>query len=156
MLASAIHQHTPAIGIHMSPPFWISLPSPTASHPYRLLQSRGLSSLSIYSKFPSAIYFTYARVYLKQLSGCPMDIILSSSGDANISRVINLFASLDLSFPTALGWSHCLLNSYSNSNNNHSMLSTLGAGSNLGTQCISLIRYSELEIITHRSSWLLP
>ena len=42
MLASTIHQHESAIGIPMSPPSWTSTPS----HPSRLLQSLGLSSLS--------------------------------------------------------------------------------------------------------------
>ena len=46
MLVSAVHQHEPAIGIHMSPPSWTSLPPPTSSHPSRLPQSPSLSSLS--------------------------------------------------------------------------------------------------------------
>ena len=33
MLVSAMHQHESAIGIHMSPPSWNSLPLPTPSHP---------------------------------------------------------------------------------------------------------------------------
>ena len=46
VLVSAIHQHESAIGIHMSSPSWTSLPPPTPSHPSRLSQSTGLSSLS--------------------------------------------------------------------------------------------------------------
>ena len=46
VLVHAIHQHESAIGIPMSPPFWTSLPLPTASQPSRLSQSPGLSSLS--------------------------------------------------------------------------------------------------------------
>ena len=39
MLVSAIHQHESAIGIHMSPPSWTSVPPPTPFHPSRLSQS---------------------------------------------------------------------------------------------------------------------
>ena len=42
---SHIHQHKSATGIHVSPPFWNFLPSPTPSHPSRLSQSTGLSAL---------------------------------------------------------------------------------------------------------------
>ena len=42
---SAIHQHEPAIGIHMSLPSWTSLPPATPSHPSRLSQSTRSSSL---------------------------------------------------------------------------------------------------------------
>ena len=45
VLISAIHQHESATGVHMSPPSWTPLPSPTPSHPSRLSQSPGLSSL---------------------------------------------------------------------------------------------------------------
>ena len=45
-VVSAKHQYESAIGIHMSPPSWISFPSRSPSHPSRLLQSPGLSSLS--------------------------------------------------------------------------------------------------------------
>ena len=38
-------KHESPIGIHMSPPSWTSLPSPTPSHPSSLLQSPALSSL---------------------------------------------------------------------------------------------------------------
>ena len=46
MLASAIHQHESAIGMHMSPPSWTCLPPPTPSNPYSVLQIPSLSSLS--------------------------------------------------------------------------------------------------------------
>ena len=39
-------QHESAIGIHISLPFWTSLPSPIPSHPSRLIQSPCLSCLS--------------------------------------------------------------------------------------------------------------
>ena len=45
-LISVIHQCELSIGIHMSPPFWISLPHPAHSHPSQLLQSPSLSSLN--------------------------------------------------------------------------------------------------------------
>ena len=45
MLVSAIHQHEPAVGIHMSPTFWTSLPYPQPSHPSRLSQNHSPSSL---------------------------------------------------------------------------------------------------------------
>ena len=38
-------KHESAIGIHMSPPFWTSLPSPSLPLPSRLVQSPCLSSL---------------------------------------------------------------------------------------------------------------
>ena len=41
-LVSAIYQHEAAIGTHMFPPPWISLPPPTPSHPYRLSQSQAI------------------------------------------------------------------------------------------------------------------
>ena len=45
VLVSAIHQHKPATGIHMSPPSCTSLPSPIPSYPSRWSHSTGLSSL---------------------------------------------------------------------------------------------------------------
>ena len=46
MLASAIHQHESAVGTYVSPPSLLSLSPSTPSHPFRLLQSPGLSFLS--------------------------------------------------------------------------------------------------------------
>ena len=46
LLFSVEPQHESAIGIHISPPFWTSLPSPSPSHPSRLIQSPCLSFLS--------------------------------------------------------------------------------------------------------------
>ena len=54
------------INIHVSPPTWTSLPSPTPPHPSRLSQSARLSSL-LYSNFPLASYFTYGNVYVSML-----------------------------------------------------------------------------------------
>ena len=39
-------QHESTTGIHISPPFWTSFPSPTSSHPSTLIQSPCLSFLS--------------------------------------------------------------------------------------------------------------
>ena len=65
-LIAAIHQHESAIGIHMSPLSWTSLPPPILSHLSRLLQSPSLTSLR-YSKFPLAFYFIYSSVYTSLL-----------------------------------------------------------------------------------------
>ena len=46
VLFSAKHQHESAIGKPMSPPSWTTLQPPSPSHPFRSLQSPGLSSLS--------------------------------------------------------------------------------------------------------------
>ena len=46
VLVSAIHQHESARGKHMWIPSWTSLPPPTLSHPARLSQTPGSSSLS--------------------------------------------------------------------------------------------------------------
>ena len=51
-------QHESAIGIHISPPFWSSLPSPAPSHPLEPLYEFP----EPYSKFPLALYFTYGNV----------------------------------------------------------------------------------------------
>ena len=45
ILFSVKPQHELAIGIHIFPPFWTSLPSPAPSHPSRLIQSHCLSFL---------------------------------------------------------------------------------------------------------------
>ena len=46
LLFSVKPQHESAIGRHISPPFWTCLPSPSPSHPSRLIQSPCLSFLS--------------------------------------------------------------------------------------------------------------
>ena len=46
LLFSVKPQHESAIGIHISLPFWNSLPSPSLSHPSRLIQGPCLSFLS--------------------------------------------------------------------------------------------------------------
>ena len=45
LLFSVKAQHESAIGIHIPPPFWTSLPSPSPSHPSRLIQNPCLSFL---------------------------------------------------------------------------------------------------------------
>ena len=57
-LVSATHPYESAIGIHMPPPSWTSLPSPTPSHPSRFSQSTKFELPASYSKIPLAIYFT--------------------------------------------------------------------------------------------------
>ena len=37
----AVHQHEPAMGVHVSPPSWTPLPSPSPPHPSSLSQSTG-------------------------------------------------------------------------------------------------------------------
>ena len=51
MLFSIKHQHESAIGIHISSSFWSSLPSPSLSHPSRLIQRPCLSFLSHTANF---------------------------------------------------------------------------------------------------------
>ena len=46
LLFSVKPQHESATGIHISPPFWTSLPSPSQPHPSGLIQSPCLSFLS--------------------------------------------------------------------------------------------------------------
>ena len=58
VLFSATHQHESAIGLHMSPPSWASLPPPSPSHPSRLSQSPGLSSLHHTANSPWLCIFT--------------------------------------------------------------------------------------------------
>ena len=55
-------QHESAIGIHISPPSWNSLPPPFPSHSSRLTQSPFSQSPEPYSKFPLAIHFTRGSV----------------------------------------------------------------------------------------------
>ena len=56
LLFSVKPQHEPAIGIHIFPPFWTSLPSPSPCHP--LGDTVPLFEfLEPHSKFPLAIYF---------------------------------------------------------------------------------------------------
>ena len=62
-LFSVNYQHESAIGIHMSPPSWTSLPSPSPSHPSMLTQSHCLSSLRhTTNSYWLSIYFTYGNI----------------------------------------------------------------------------------------------
>ena len=58
-MASAIHQHESAIGIHVTPPSWTSSHLPPHSIPSRLSQSTSFGFPASYIKLPPAIYFTY-------------------------------------------------------------------------------------------------
>ena len=67
VLVPAIHQHESAIGIHMCPPSYTSLPPPSLSHPSRLSQSTGVELPAPYSKFPLAVCFTHGNAYVSML-----------------------------------------------------------------------------------------
>ena len=67
VLASAICQHESAIGIHMTPPSWMSLTPPTPSHPTGLSQSTGFELPESYNKFLLVIYFAYSNLYVSML-----------------------------------------------------------------------------------------
>ena len=69
VLVSAKHQHKSAIGIHLSPPSWISLPPPSPSHPTRLLQIPGLSSLS-HTANSHWLSILHMVIFLLFWSGC--------------------------------------------------------------------------------------
>ena len=64
MVVSAIHHHESAIGIHMSPSSWTSLPPPTSSHSSRLSQTLDLNSLNHTANSHGLSYFTYGNVYV--------------------------------------------------------------------------------------------
>ena len=57
VLVCAIHQYELAIGIHMSPPSWIPLPSPTSSHPSRLSRALGWA-LYVTQQTPAGYLFS--------------------------------------------------------------------------------------------------
>ena len=61
LLFSVKPQHEWAIGVHLSPSFWTSLPSLSPSHPSRLIQAP-VWIPKTNSKFPLAIYFIYGNV----------------------------------------------------------------------------------------------
>ena len=56
-----LDMNQPAIGIHISPPFWNSLPSPSPSHPASDTEPL-FEFPEPHSKFPLGIYFTYGNV----------------------------------------------------------------------------------------------
>ena len=66
-MVSATNQHESAIGIHMSPPSWTSLPplslTPLGCH--RASTSFGFPVT--YNKFPLAICFTHGNIYVSML-----------------------------------------------------------------------------------------
>ena len=67
VMVPAIHQHEMAIVIHMSPPSWISLLSPSLSYPSRLSQSTGFRCPASYIELALVIYFTYGNAYISVL-----------------------------------------------------------------------------------------
>ena len=88
-MASAIHQHELAIGIHICPPFWTSLTSASPSHPSKLSQSTRFELPASYSKFLPAICFTSHNVYISMLLlVCPPSP--SHTGSTNLSLCLRL------------------------------------------------------------------
>ena len=83
VLVSAVHWHESAIGIHTSPPLWMSLPTPTPSHPSRLPQSTGYELPASYSKFHwlSALYMIKHMFQLKHVFLQPWFRVPSGSLD---------------------------------------------------------------------------
>ena len=69
MLVSAIHQHESAIGTHLSPPSWTSLPPPTPSHPSRLSPSPRSELPASHSKFPRPS-ISRAVMHMSQCYSC--------------------------------------------------------------------------------------
>ena len=61
LLFSVIPQHESAIGIHISPPFWNSLPSPSILPLYIDIEPL-FEFPGPYNKFPLAIYFIYGNI----------------------------------------------------------------------------------------------
>ena len=78
MLVSVIHQHESAIGIHISPSTWTSLPPPTPSHPSWLSQSSGLSPTSV-SPFLTCKYIHQYHISRFHMFMSAYDIYISLS-----------------------------------------------------------------------------
>ena len=66
-MASAIHHHESAIGIHVTPPSGTCLPSPSPPYPSRLSQSTSFAFPVSHIKLAPAICFMYANVYVSML-----------------------------------------------------------------------------------------
>ena len=77
------------IGIHISPPFWSSLPSPSPSHPSRLHTESLFEFPEPYSKFPLAIYLTHGNVSFHVTLS--IHLTLSSPLPTSISLSLCLF-----------------------------------------------------------------
>ena len=82
MLVSAIHQHESAIGIPMSPHSWTSFPPSTSSHPSRLLQSPGLSSLS-HTANSHWLSILYTVLYMFHVTLSILKTLMESSPSAS-------------------------------------------------------------------------
>ena len=81
MLVSAIYQHKLGIGIHRSPPSWISLLPPTPPHPFRLSQSTGfelLAHLLIKREHPNQTYWVFVRIQLATINSTAQMSAISS------------------------------------------------------------------------------
>ena len=71
MLVSAIYQHKLAIGIHRSPPSWISLPPPTPSHSFQLSQCTGCELLAhslVKWEHSNQTYWVFVRIQLATIN----------------------------------------------------------------------------------------
>ena len=79
---SAIREAPVSVGIHMSPPFWNSLPSPSPAHTSRLIQSPCLSFLShtANSHWPSILHVVMSvSMLLLHTSPPPLPLPMSTS-----------------------------------------------------------------------------
>ena len=109
-----MHRHKSAIGIHMSPPSWTSLPPLTPSHPSGLWQSNRFELLASYGKFSLAICFTYGVFYIWWYLD-PMDCSPPGSSVSGILQVrilelhivMCMFPCYSLNRPT-LSFPHCV------------------------------------------------
>ena len=59
VLVTAIHQHESATGIHMSPPFWASLPGPSPSHPLGCHGALSCACCVTQKNFPGYQFYTW-------------------------------------------------------------------------------------------------
>ena len=94
-LFSVKSQHESAIGIHISPPFWTSLPSP--SWPLYVATEPLSEFPEPYIKFPLAIYFTYGNVSFHVTPS--IHLTLSSPFPTSISLLSLSFFSLGGRYP---------------------------------------------------------
>ena len=104
--ASVKPQHESAIGIHISPPSWNSLPPPFPSHSSRLTQSPFSQFPEPYSKFLMAIHFTHSSVsFMTQtweaswIAEAP--IVFTSTLFLSLANAVSSFAFI---FSSASAW----------------------------------------------------
>ena len=69
------------MGIHRSPPSWISLPPPTPYHPFWLLQSTGFELLAhslIIREHSNQTYWVFVRIQLATVNSTAQMLAISS------------------------------------------------------------------------------